>query len=216
MAATRAGSMLCVSALALMGSASGCRSDFRTPDDGLRRTVLEQKNRIAQLEAEVTRRKAAAVAREREIARLSTPPHAAQAAGVEEAVGSIEDGVEVPRLAGLRYDGWSGPDDRDGDGVAEVVRLFVQPIDQLGRMRPVAARVTAKLVRVGGETLWERTLSPAEWDAAYRTGFTGPYYAVNVPLEGAVAEAGLEGLAVRVELVEAVTGVRVGTTLPLD
>lgn len=199
---------------ALLAAGIGCRSDFSTPDDALRRRVLEQDQQIATLQTDLTLRKRQIAGLQAELAVYAAGDHPTTA---------LPEGVEVPRFAGLEADSYSGLADDDGDGLPEVVRLFVDPVDQLGRMLPVAGTLTARVVRLGeqepGTVVAEQRYEPPAWDGQYRDGFTGPYYVVEVPLPDEVRPS-LAGrrngeLVVRVELEQVGTGVSWGLTKPL-
>ncbi|MEO0587368.1 MAG: hypothetical protein AAF078_06995, partial [Planctomycetota bacterium] len=57
-------------------------------------------------------------------------------------------------------------------------------------------------------TLARIDLAPADWHAAYRTGFTGTHYTLEAPLDPAAVVAA-ESAVVRVAFTQAQTGVRV-------
>ena len=117
--------------------------------------------------------------------------------------GELPPGVNPPVLAGIEIDRYSGPVDLDRDGTDDVARIYVRPIDQQGRMIPVAGTLNVRLVTVPetGEpaVLAEATLDPAALDDAFRQGFTGPYYQIELALPADTPEM----IAARVTLQQA-------------
>ena len=93
----------------------------------------------------------------------------------------------VPVLTGLEFARYTGPVDTDRDGLDDTLRLYLRPTDQKNRFRVVAGQVNVQLTRLAPEqppqVLLERTFSPTQLDEAYRTGFTGDYYHLDLPLD---------------------------------
>ncbi len=101
------------------------------------------------------------------------------------ASGELPEGVRPPVLVQVTMDRYGSAVDTDGDGLDDLVRLYVYPRDQQDRMLPTAGTLTARVIDLGGDApavLGETRLDPAAFDTAYRDGFTGPYYRVEVPL----------------------------------
>lgn len=152
--------------------------NFANTNDDLRRENLELRREVDKLSLQV----------EREIA--------AQAVLLGRASGSpdgLAEGVRPAVLVELTMDRYGAAADTDGDGLDDVLRLFVYPRDQQGRMMPATGTLQARALDLSADTpavVGETTLAPAAFDAAYRDGFTGPYYRVEIPLDG------LEGLPV--------------------
>lgn len=122
------------------------------------------------------------------------------------------DGAVVPTLSGLKFARYSGPVDRDGDGADDMVRLYLRPLDQRGRMLVVAGRVNVQVVELRSEAVprvvAERTYEPQEFAGAYRSGLTGDYFTIEVPWSPQdVAEAAQ--VTVRATLTEADSGAQV-------
>ncbi|MEM6458339.1 MAG: hypothetical protein AAF710_02995 [Planctomycetota bacterium] len=118
------------------------------------------------------------------------------------------EGVVVPVFAGMDLGRYSGPVDTDGDGLDDTLRLYIKPTDQKARTLPVAGRATVQLTEVGGggpPISSERSWEPADWDAAYRSGFTGDHYTLDLPLSGQ-----RDAVNIYAELVQAGTGVARG------
>ena len=220
--------LLAASALALsmpvITLSTGCTKNFTNANDTLRREVLDQGKRIGELEAELARRKAQVHTLEAALRTAGAPPVAAPAASAGDPGGGTGDatpppsGPDIPRYSGLEYDSYSGVDDADRDGVDGVVRMYVEPIDQQGRMLPIAGTARVQLLKLGDgepEVLATERLDGAAWDAQYRDGFTGPYYLVELSL-GDADPATTPGLAVRLEVTESWSGATHGVTMALD
>ncbi|MEM8782235.1 MAG: hypothetical protein AAGE65_05190 [Planctomycetota bacterium] len=149
---------------------AGCGPrNFTNDNDRLRRENLELTRQVEALEKRLNQRLGQI---ETLHARLGNPDHPA--------------GAERPMPSGLSIDNYSGPIDTDRDGLDDVVRLYLLPTDQQGRMLPVSGTLTAALVHLPdtGEptVLRSQTLDPTALDEAYRDGFTGPYYHVELDL----------------------------------
>ena len=193
---TRLGPGACVASAAAFLCACG-PGNFANTNDDLRRENLELRRSVDELSARL----------EREV-RAQEVLLARQAG----ARGPLPEGARPPRLVKLTMDRYGSAVDADGDGRSDLVRLYVYPRDQQDRMLPAAGTLTARVLDLSADpprVLGERTLDPAAFEAAYRDGFTGPYYRVEVPL------AGLAGVpddrrpaevTARVELAPAVGG----------
>ena len=122
------------------------------------------------------------------------------------------EGAVRPVLSGLKFARYSGPQDRDDDGKPEVLRLYLRPVDQMGRMHVTAGQMKVQAVELQAATpprvIAERTVTPQELDAAYRTGFTGDTYSIDLDLP-ANLDADIEELTVRADLTETGTGHKV-------
>ncbi len=117
-------------------------------------------------------------------------------------------GVVTPVFAGVELGRYSGPVDTDGDGLDDELRLYVKPTDQQGRTLVVPGRATVRLLRIEGESpevLAAQSWEPADWDGAYRSGFTGDHYSLAMPLP-ADQLADLDTLTVTVDITEATRG----------
>lgn len=121
----------------------------------------------------------------------------------------LPEGVAVPVLSGLAFARYTGPQDTDGDGADDTLRLYLRPLDQRGRMLVVAGTVNAQAVELRADAVprvvADRTFDPAELDAAYRTGLTGDHYSFDVSLPSE-ALGSAKQLTVKVTLTEAATG----------
>lgn len=119
-------------------------------------------------------------------------------------------GAIPPVLAALKFARYTGPIDTNGDGADDRVMLYIQPVDQLGRTRIVAARLNVQAVSLRADmppqVLADRTYEPPEFDERWRTGLTGDHYSVEVDLPADLADD-VKSLTVQLTLTEAGTGV---------
>jgi hypothetical protein len=147
-------------------------SDARSRVVGLERRVAELESRNAELEAQLG----------------AANDSLARAAGGAAGTPDREVAEATPRMVALAFAGgsaeWSGAA-VDG-GRAATVNVALEPRDALGRVLQVAGRaeVTVALVDpAGGVTeLGHRAFSPSELRAAWRAGFMGTHYALEVPV----------------------------------
>ncbi|MEM7576410.1 MAG: hypothetical protein AAF328_02955, partial [Planctomycetota bacterium] len=149
-------------ALAAVAALSACGpKNFTNDNDRLRQENLQLTRQIEKLDQQLTQRLGQIATLESQLGNPDTP-----------------GGAERPVASGLSIDNYSGPVDVDRDGDDDVVRLYLLPTDQQGRMIPVAGTLTAALVHLpdAGEpkVLSTMTLESATLDRAYRDGFTGP------------------------------------------
>ncbi|MDX1682968.1 MAG: hypothetical protein R3336_07610, partial [Phycisphaeraceae bacterium] len=113
------------------GCSAGPR-DFRNTNDRLRRENLELNDRIERLETDLEASQHHVATLQ---AQLETPVPAVE--GVERS--------DLPRMVDIRLGRYSGLVTRDQQ---HTLRLYVQPVDQAGRMLPVAGRATVTLVAI--------------------------------------------------------------------
>ena len=180
----------------------GAACVFNAAGCGSGKGFLNENDRLRRENMELTERAAAA---EQRAAGLEADLAAARtAAGL-----TWPEGVDRPVCASVEIDGLSGGVDTDADGIDDILRLYVVTLD--GKRRFVQTvgqlRVTAAAIEPGQEALTAaaRTLSAAEFDAAYRSGLTGTHYTVEFSL-GEAAPRGIESLTVRVALTDASNG----------
>ena len=117
-------------------------------------------------------------------------------------------GAKLPAATRIRIAGLSGAVDEDGDGIDDVVRLYVRPTDQQGRFLVVAGRLVAQVVMIapdGARELVRTTLEPDAFDKAYRSGITGTHYAVELKLPSPLPD-GLAEVTAKVTFTDAATG----------
>ncbi len=160
----------CLLATSLLPACGGPKNFLNTNDD-LRRENLELTRQVEDLERKLQQRLA-------QIQTLNERLHG----------DALPEGFDPPVVSGLTIDSYSGPVDIDRDGRDDVLRLYLLPTDQRGRMLPVTGTLTAALLRIpdqGEPSVWkEVSLDPAQLDDAFRDGFTGPFYKVEMPLDG--------------------------------
>lgn len=159
---------LALAALLLVGC--GPRN-FQNANDELRAQRLELRQRVATLEEDLQQRLG-----EIEALRAQVEGPSAQLPG-----------ARPPVFAAVKLGRYTGPVDVDGEGGDDLIRLYVKTLDQQGRMLPVAARAVVQAVHLRPDAepvlYAERTWEPDAFDAAYRTGFTGTHYTLELPLD---------------------------------
>ena len=126
-------------------------------------------------------------------------------------------GAEPPTLSALKMGRYSGGVDTDDDGIDEIIRVYLRPIDQKGRLLPVAGRANVKAVAIpetgDPRLLAERKYDPEAFENAWRSGFTGEHYTLQLQLPDDLP-AELEQVTVRVTFTQARTGVELSTQQP--
>lgn len=152
------------------------------PADGLsdaRTRVVALDRRVSELEARNAELSAQLAAANDALARASGGAPGTPDREVAEA---------TPRMVALAFAGgsaeWSG---ESAEGArAATVHVAVEPRDALGRVLQVAGRaeVTVALVDASGAVLplGHRAMAPAELRAAWRAGFMGTHYSLDVPV----------------------------------
>jgi len=100
--------------------------------------------------------------------------------------------ANTPIFSQITLGRYSGPIDTDGDDVHDKLRLYVQTLDQKGRMLPVAAKASVKLVHIPDEgeprALVSKTYDADAFSDAYRSSFTGQHYTLETDLPAPVPE----------------------------
>ncbi len=200
-AATRQLSALTLLALALLSAClTGCTNvsanRVSSENDRLRAENLELKRNVETLQQRVKAR----------VAELDAQRAASGSPGSSD---PALTGADVPQAASLHFGRYSAAVDGDQDGQRELLRLYLMPRDQFGRFLPTAGALQAQAVWVQPGTqpvvLGETSLTPAQWDQAYRTGITGTHYTVELPLP-APLPAQADSATVKVALTDAATG----------
>ncbi|GAB4194228.1 MAG: hypothetical protein Kow00105_08410 [Phycisphaeraceae bacterium] len=117
--------------------------------------------------------------------------------------------ADPPILSGLEFSRYTAALDTDGDGRDDLVRIYLTPLDQKGRLLPVAGRLKLQAVAIPDDAppalLASRTYEPDEFDAAYRANFTGYHYTVELPLPESM-DPTLTSITVKASFTEALTG----------
>ena len=135
---------------------------------------------------------------------------------IEDSAHAIE-GAELPVLSKLSIGKFSGPIDTDGDGDDDLIRIYLQTLDQNGRMMPVAGRVSVQAVIIKENqppaVIARHDYEPESWHQAYASNFTGTHYTLELDLTDPLP-ANIKEVTVKVILTEAGTGVQFNTEKP--
>ena len=117
--------------------------------------------------------------------------------------------AKPPILVKLNFERYSGALDTDNDNKDDLIRIYLHPLDQHGRVLPVAGRLKMQVVAIQADAppalLVERTYEPDEFDAAYRTSFMSYHYTIDLPLPESI-DPEIKSVTVKAFLTEAVTG----------
>ena len=181
-------------AVALAAGLAGCSAPARVgrENDRLRHDNLELRRQVEQLEDAIKLR-------------------LAQIDGLEQRAGKSArvDGAELVQLTALRFGRYSGALDTDHNGTDDVLRVYLQPVDQHGRFMLAAGRAQLQAVSIVPDQeprlILEHAGDAAEFDRAYRSGLTGTHYTLERPLP-APLPADVTGLTVVVAFTDAATG----------
>jgi hypothetical protein len=154
------------------GGLAGCSNSGRVAaeNDRLRLRVVELEDEVADLSGRHGELEAHIAALEADEA---TTAAAAIRAGTPRVVA-----IEIGRLSHL--------EDLDGDSVPDRAVIYVHPRDGMGRFVQIVGHLDAHvaILPVGADarTLGRVSLLPGELREAYRSGFTGTHYTIEVPL----------------------------------
>lgn len=120
---------------------------------------------------------------------------------------SPEAVAALPALAKLTIGDYSGLTKETISDNNRIVRIYVQPTDARARVIQITGTLDAKVTTAdGATTLGTAHLTPTQLRDAYRAGFMGVYYTVDVPVD-ARAFAKDAGLKLDVVFRDATTGV---------
>ena len=201
----RGGRLLVVGALllALGVPLGGCRigpRDFRNENDRLRRQNLELRREVEQLSERLALRIGELEALRQQLERAEADP-------MPEA--------ERPVLSRLSMGRYSGGVDTTDDGFDNLIRVYLRPQDQQGRVMPVAGRAIIQAVAVPREDeptiLARRVYEPGEFDRAWRSGFMGSHFTLELELDPEQVPEDVSEAIVRVTFTQAGTGVELQT-----
>ena len=179
-------------ALAMI-SLSGCGSSLTSDEaDALRRKVLDLEKmnlqmslRTTELEAELKR----------------------QSAGLDSLPVEIRE--NTPRVARLTIGRLSHARDDDDDGRSETLLIYVDPEDGFGRFVQLVGTLTVHAAILPADrdaiTIGRFTLKPGPLRAAYRSGFSGMHYTIELPIQLSPENSGQTCL-VRVIFKDGLTG----------
>jgi hypothetical protein len=156
-----------------------------TPADQLRRRNVELESKVDALErqlSEVRTALASSEALRAEAARTADGPSPAMSAEATEA---------TPHLARVGI-GSASHTDRAPSGGGCVARIYMEPVDGLGRFIQVVGSVSVTIYwsppGCDAEVLSCHEFGPLELRAAYRSGFGGTHYTLEWPVEPKAAQ----------------------------
>jgi len=175
---------------------AGCfgPKNFENENDTLRREKLELTRQVESLERQVASLEGQVAALREQLAGPDTPV----------------PGADPPVVARIEIDSLSGLTDSDGEPGNDVLRVYVKPYDQRRRFHAAAGRAVVQAVAIEPDQpprlLMEKTYGPEAFDDAYRSGFLGTHFTLDLPLPGGGLPAGVEEVTVKVTFTDAVTG----------
>lgn len=185
-----------------LASCSAPPRNFVNDNDRLREENLLLRRQVDTLEKNVAERLAEISAMEQRLASEA---------------GTIE-GARIPALTSLRFGRYTSAIDTDADGRDDTVRVYLLTLDQESRFLPVAGRAVLTLTAItpdaGATVIATRTFEPADLDRAYRSGFTGTHYTLDLPLPDDLP-ADLTQLTLKAFVTDAATGVTLEHEKPL-
>ncbi len=156
--------------LASIAVGAGCQSrNFATEGDRLRERVLELETENRQLAGRA--------------AELET-----RLAAVDAGPGAVPEELRgaIPHVAEIRIDRLSHVAEPDQEGSPGILRVYVKPRDGRGRFLQLTGRlaVSAAVMPEDADavTVGRTTLSPLEVREAYRGGWMGAHYSVELPI----------------------------------
>ena len=189
-----AAASIALAVLAVMLAAGCGPGNFDTEADELRKRNLELYDQVRTLE--------------RDIEQYIQETKTLRQRVVEEHSGI--KGADPPRLTEIRFGRYSSALDTNDDGNDDLIRLYVLTLDQHGRFMPVAAVATVKAVRSepdqDPQVIVEKQYGAKEFDARYRSGFTGTHYTLDVELPAPMPK-GVNEADVSLFVKDAATGV---------
>ena len=195
MIAAAKSSLLFVVAMGI--GAASCQSTARiggtTPTgeviDDLRKKNTQLQQEVQQLEQKLAQR----------IKELEDP----------QADGAGGQGAGLPRVSRLRFARYSGAIDTDDDGADEVVRLYLQTLDQHDRFILAAGRAVVQVVAIRPEQkpmlLAEGTFEGDVFDQTYRSSLLGTHYRLEVDLPDDL-DPSIRSTTVKLTFADTVTG----------
>jgi len=183
-----------VGGLALGGCKLGPHN-FTNENDKLRRENLHLSTKVKKLEDAVRHSQSQSRALEARMDRGEAVPGVALS--------------DIPRVVAIEFSRLSGAVDTDGDGRDDVIRVYVEPVDHLGRFLPAIGPATIQAVAIlpdrRPEVLAQRKLSPKQFEASYRTGLTGSHFTLELSLPASWPRE-IEQVTVKLTFTDAATG----------
>jgi len=114
-------------------------------------------------------------------------------------------GADSLVVAALKFGRYSGPIDTDRDGKDDSLRVYLHTLDQHDRFMVAAGelKMQAAVLTPGSDprVVADVTLTPEQFEHAYRTGLTGTHYRLEAALP-----PGLDSITVKVTFTDAATG----------
>lgn len=182
--------------LVLTAGLVGCggKKNFLNENDQLRRQNLEMADKMRDLEQQINQRI-------NEIEALEKRLHA-QATTIEDA--------DVPRLEKLRFGRYSAALDNNGDGLDDMVRVYLHTLDRQDRFMPISGEAGIRIVTLADDKepamIAERAYDLSQLDKAYRTSIMGTHYVLEVTLPSPIPD-GVDRAVVDVRIRDASSGV---------
>ncbi len=185
---------------------AGCRTGGETSGDVLRKQNLELQNQVAQLQKDASELRA-------KLAELVGAGASGKSPEVAEATPRVAS-VEIDFLSGPTADS-SMPPQSDRN---RTVAVYIKPLDGRGRFIQATGKLTVEVSRLTSlvqndqaaadapaRLLAGRTLEPLQLRDAYRAGFTGTYYAVEISVPASELQPPGQ-LLLRARFSDAITG----------
>jgi len=174
-----------VCALVVLGALASCGpKNFANQNDELRREREDLRAEIASLQSQLAESNA-------KLAALTAPPPPGNLTGPFDAA---EVAAATPVCVALDIDRLSGLRDSTDDGVPDLMVVRVRTLDGRSRFTQVVGRLDVQVDLVRGDAsptrIGQVSLGPAEVREAFRSGFGGTWYAVDVPVTIPTVEAG--------------------------
>lgn len=154
---------------------AGCKVGGPSPADQYRIEARDLRNELEATKAENAELKT-------KLAQLATARSVPMSA---EAIAAL------PQLAKISIGSYSGPtNDAPVDG-KRLVRIYVQPADSRGRFVQITGELAASVTIAGqDQPIGTARLTPSQLREAYRSGFMGVYYMIDVPVDAALLPHG--------------------------
>ena len=185
---------------------AGCRTGGETSGDVLRKQNLELQTQVAQLQKDASELRA-------KLSELVGAGNSGKSPEVAEATPRVAS-VEIDFLSGPTADS-SMPPQSDRN---RTVAVYIKPLDGRGRFIQATGKLTVEVSRLTSlvqndqaaadapaRLLAGRTLEPLQLRDAYRAGFTGTYYAVEIPVPASELQPPGQ-LLLRARFSDAITG----------
>ena len=185
---------------------AGCRTGGETSGDVLRKQNLELQNQVAQLQKDASELRA-------KLSELVGAGNSGKSPEVAEATPRVAS-VEIDFLSGPTADS-SMPPQSDRN---RTVAVYIKPLDGRGRFIQATGKLMVEVSRLTSlvqndqaaadapaRLLAGRTLEPLQLRDAYRAGFTGTYYAVEIPVPASELQPPGQ-LLLRARFSDAITG----------